>query len=257
MKNKTKLLSTLMSLVLMLGVTGFAAQKPASGYVDISPQAARTLMNIAEGKEGVSKLTDLILIDVSPLYSKYHIPGARPYPTGDGKLDAAIPTFDQTEVYLVYSQSDSDSMEGAAKLIEAGFEKVFRLEGSLSAWKDAGYPVATYNYSDPVCPAAAYADVSPKVAKALIDFIPDLIIIDVSSLYGEGHIPGAVNYAIDDGTLDAAIESLDKAKLYLVYCHTDAASIEGAKKLIKSGFERVFRLEGNLSAWKDAGYLLE
>ena len=99
-----------------------------------------------------------------------------------------------------------------------------------------------------------YIDISPMKAKEMIDMNPDLIIIDVSPAYDGGHLPGAVNYFVGDGSLDAAIPMLDKNATYLVYCHTDEASILGATKLVEAGFMNVYRLEGNYGAWVDAGY---
>ena len=103
----------------------------------------------------------------------------------------------------------------------------------------------------------SYIDVSPQGAKELIEKNPDLIIIDVSPFYSQGHIPGAVNYYVGDGSLDDAVLMLDKNKKYLVYCHSDSASIEGAQKLVDAGFKNVYRLEGNYRAWVDAGYEVE
>ena len=94
-------------------------------------------------------------------------------------------------------------------------------------------------------------------AKELIDTKPDLVIIDVSPKYDEGHLPGAINYYIGDGSLDQAIPTLDKNKKYLVYCHVDSASISGAQKLVDAGFSPVYRLKGNYQAWIDAGYPIE
>lgn len=102
-----------------------------------------------------------------------------------------------------------------------------------------------------------YVDLSPAEAKELIDNTPNLIIIDVSPYYDQGHIPGAVHYYIGDGSLDDAILNLDKNLTYLVYCHVDSVSIAGANKLIEAGFENVYRLEGNYPAWVDAGYPVE
>jgi len=104
---------------------------------------------------------------------------------------------------------------------------------------------------------SAYVDLSPMEAKELIDNTPEIIIIDVSPFYAQGHIPGAINYYLGDGSLDDAIPTLDKSKIYLVYCHVDSVSIAGAIKLIDAGFETVYRLEGNYSAWVDAGYPVE
>lgn len=103
----------------------------------------------------------------------------------------------------------------------------------------------------------AYLDISPEKAKELIDNNGGLIVIDVSPKYDEGHIPGAVNYYVGDGSLDEAIPNLDSGKEYLVYCHTDEASMLGAQKLIDAGFLNVYRLEGNYSAWVAAGYEVE
>ena len=102
--------------------------------------------------------------------------------------------------------------------------------------------------------AGSYIDVSPAEAKKLIDENSDLIIIDVSPHYAQGHLPGAMHYYLGDGSLDEAIPTLDKDKTYLVYCHVDSVAIAGAQKLVDAGFEEVYRLEGNYAAWVDAGY---
>lgn len=103
----------------------------------------------------------------------------------------------------------------------------------------------------------SYIDVSPKEAKKLIEDDPEMIIIDVSPSYDQGHLPGAVNYYVGDGSLDVAIPDLDPDAKYLVYCHSDSASIAGAQKLIDAGFKEVYRLEGNYSAWVAAGYEIQ
>jgi rhodanese-related sulfurtransferase len=102
-----------------------------------------------------------------------------------------------------------------------------------------------------------YTDMTAAEAKQLIDTTPGLVIIDVSPVYANGHIPGAVNYYVGDGSLDAAIPTFDPNASYLVYCHTDAASIQGARKLVDAGFGKVYRLQGNFAAWVDAGYPVE
>ena len=102
-----------------------------------------------------------------------------------------------------------------------------------------------------------YKDISVQEAKKMIDENPQLIVVDVSPKYAEGHLPGAVNYYVGDGSLDKAIPTLDKNVTYLVYCHVDSAAILGAQKLIDAGFENVYRMEGNYGAWVAAGYPVE
>ena len=43
--------------------------------------------------------------------------------------------------YLVYCHVDSVAIQGAQKLVDAGFMKVYRLAGNYKAWVDAGYPI--------------------------------------------------------------------------------------------------------------------
>jgi len=116
--------------------------------------------------------------------------------------------------------------------------------------------IAVYGISN-AAEKTSYVDIPPAEAKALIEKTSDIIIIDVSPAYAKGHLPKAVHYYIGDGSLDKAILKLDKNKTYLVYCHVDRVSIQGARKLVDSGFKKVYRLKGNYKAWVDAGYPIE
>lgn len=102
-----------------------------------------------------------------------------------------------------------------------------------------------------------YTDISAAEAKQLIDGDPEVVIIDVSPAYAAGHLPGAVNYYLGDGSLDAAIPTLDENATYLVYCHAEGPSRQGAQKLVDAGFAYVYRLEGDYGAWVAAGYTTE
>lgn len=104
---------------------------------------------------------------------------------------------------------------------------------------------------------ASYVDVAPAEAKALIDKTPGIVIIDVSPAYAKGHLPGAVNYPVGDGSLDKAIPTLDKNKTYLVYCQAEPPSRLGAQKLVDAGFKKVYRLKGEYKGWVAAGYPVE
>ncbi len=101
------------------------------------------------------------------------------------------------------------------------------------------------------------ANISAAGAKDLIGTTPDLVIIDVSTMYDQGHLPLARNYPVNDETLATEIPNLDKNGNYLVYCHTDSASLKAAHMLLSEGFKNVYRLEGNYDAWVSAGYLVD
>lgn len=97
-------------------------------------------------------------------------------------------------------------------------------------------------------------DIYPADAKKLIDGNDNLIVIDVSAGFSYGHIPGAINYYIGDGSFDDALETLDKNKPYLIYSRTDSEASSAAKKMIDAGFSRVYRLRGGYSLWIEQGY---
>jgi rhodanese-related sulfurtransferase len=94
-------------------------------------------------------------------------------------------------------------------------------------------------------------------AKALIDATADLGIIDVSGAFAAGHLPGAVSLPLADGSLAAALPTLDRTRPWLVYCHSDASGRTGAQMLLDEGMDDVFWLQGSYAAWVGAGYSVE
>ena len=211
----------------------------ATSYKDVTAEEALDML-IAD--------QELVVVDVSPMYDKGHLPRAVNHPVGDGSLDEGIPMLDKNQTTLVYCHGDAPSMAGAQKLVDAGFEKVYRLAGNYKAWVDAGYPIAMIE---------DYVDVSPQEALRMILENPELLTIDVSPAYDKGHLPKAVNHPVGDGSLDEGIPMLDRSKTYLVYCHMESASRSGAQKLVDAGFQKVYRIDGDYSAWVDAGYPVE
>jgi len=102
-----------------------------------------------------------------------------------------------------------------------------------------------------------YMGATPEDVADLIEFDPLLVIIDVSPYYAGGHLPNAVSYSLADGSFDKAYKNFDKTKTYVVYCHDEAPAVEAATKLVREGFAVVYVLQGNYSAWVQAGYETE
>ena len=128
-----RLLTTLLLSVFILGVLfGVSLTIAQASYVDVTPPEAKAL---------IEKTPDIVIIDVSPAYAKGHLPNAVNYFIGDGSLDKAIKTLDKNKTYLVYCHVDSVAIQGAQKLVDVGFTKVYRLAGNFKAWVDAGYPI--------------------------------------------------------------------------------------------------------------------
>ena len=102
-----------------------------------------------------------------------------------------------------------------------------------------------------------FQDLFAPEAIEMIEQGTEFVIIDVSDKYDLGHLPGAINFYIMNGTLDSALNSLDKNQIYLVYGHSYRESVAGAQKMTNAGFETVYRLEGDYDGWLFEGYEIE
>lgn len=187
----------------------------------------------ASVKEMLSSYTKIF--DVSPYYDRGHLPYSVDAGGVEG-LTAMASSLDSEGKYLVYCHGDAPSIAGAKALAAAGIKDVDRLQGNFAAWD-----------------ALAYLDISAAEAKRKIDAGEFAAIYDVSPHYADEHIPGAVDAY---NTLSDLIVSKDVMKEYLVYCHADGPSMAGAQLMEDAGFTKVYRLEGNFSAWK-ADYPVE
>ena len=85
------------------------------------------------------------------------------------------------------------------------------------------------------------------------------LIVDVREQdeFFSGHIKGAKN--ISRGTLEQSVSEIapDRSSLILVYCAAGNRAALAADSLQKMGYWNVFSLKGGLSAWLEAGGLVE
>lgn len=102
-----------------------------------------------------------------------------------------------------------------------------------------------------------YSDLSAPAAMLFIRENKNVAIIDISELYNLGHIKGAVNYPLKDGTLNKNLHKLDRNAFYLIYGHYESPSTIAAQRMVDEGFVNVYRLEGGYRAWVEYGYPFE
>ena len=79
------------------------------------------------------------------------------------------------------------------------------------------------------------------------------IIIDVRTTeeFAAGHLDGAVNYNVEDGTLEQALPSLDPNANYVVYCRSGRRSAVAVDLMKDNGFNQIADL-GSLEDAADA-----
>ena len=118
--------------VMLLVISLYAGDKMMNDYKDISPKEAKIM---------IEENPELIIVDVSPIWHKGHLPGSVNYPWGDGSFEKAVPLWDEDKMFLIYCHGDAPAIAAAEHLVENGFKHVYRLEGNFGAWKEAGYPI--------------------------------------------------------------------------------------------------------------------
>ncbi len=69
-------------------------------------------------------------------------------------------------------------------------------------------------------------------------------IIDVRTVqeFNSGHLEGAVNYNVEDGTLLRALSGLDPNGSYVVYCRTGRRSAVAVEQMTAAGFSNIVDL---------------
>jgi rhodanese-related sulfurtransferase len=99
-------------------------------------------------------------------------------------------------------------------------------------------------------------EVDAKKVEDLIQTDRDLIIIDVSGKWADGHIVGALDTPLDK--LQEIINgnfTLSASKHYVVYAHDDETSKKAADIMLASSFTVINRLVGGYDAWvANGGY---
>jgi rhodanese-related sulfurtransferase len=220
-----------------------------AGHPVALPRPAVLAVDAEEAQIIISTTPPLEAIDVSTQWTAGHIPGARSYPLADGSLARALRTLDKRRPYLVYGREPGPSFEAAQLLVDQGFGPVYWLEGGFQSWVDAGYAVGL--------PDATVTALSPTRAKQLIDATPELVIVDVSTAWAAGHLPGALSYPLAGGALDAALPGLDRSRPHLIYGREGDDALVGASRIAFAGFRFVYLLDGGFAAWVAAGLPIE
>ena len=93
-------------------------------------------------------------------------------------------------------------------------------------------------------------EVDAKKVEELFQTDRDLVIIDVSGKWAEGHIMGALDTPLDK--LQNIINgnfTLNASKHFVVYSHDEETSKKAANMLLTSSFTVINRLVGGYDAW--------
>jgi rhodanese-related sulfurtransferase len=104
-----------------------------SKFKKLSPMNAVAKMNQGE----------MLIIDVrEPVeFAGGHIENAQNMPVGKFKEQMANLEKYKTKDILVVCQSGTRSSSASSMLVNAGFEKIFNLDGGMQSWEDHKFPI--------------------------------------------------------------------------------------------------------------------
>ncbi|MFH1637017.1 MAG: rhodanese-like domain-containing protein, partial [Candidatus Woesearchaeota archaeon] len=101
-----------------------------------------------------------------------------------------------------------------------------------------------------------FEEISAMEANGLISSTPGINIIDISLDFRSGHLPLAKN--IHPNSIRSNLQMITRDKPCIVYGGREQDSKEGASILASEGVcEKVYRMQGGLSSWSMAGFLVE
>lgn len=121
-------------LTLMLTFTVTSCKDDSQSDVKlVSPEEMQTLL----------ELEDVQLIDVRTPeeFKEGNIPTAQNIDYNSPTFDEDITKLDKTKPVILYCKSGGRSAKCAKKMEEAGFVKVYDLDGGISKWQHEGYEV--------------------------------------------------------------------------------------------------------------------
>jgi rhodanese-related sulfurtransferase len=122
------------ALVLSFLVSAFAHAK------DEAPPNG--LVKVEQAEKQIASGVQLLDVRTKDEWSEGHLKGAKlATVTEDGFLEKAKAGLDPKKPVLVYCRSGKRTVKAAKELREAGFSRVYEMEGGIVAWEKAGKPV--------------------------------------------------------------------------------------------------------------------
>jgi phage shock protein E len=122
-----KVIAVLISALLLAGCS------TSSSAIDLS---------ISEFSNKVSE-AGIITLDVRTPgeFNEGHIDGAQLIDFQSGNFENEIASLDKNQTYAVYCRSGNRSGEAVKVMSEAGFTKLYNLDGGVIDWANAGLPL--------------------------------------------------------------------------------------------------------------------
>lgn len=168
-------------------------------------------------------------------------------------------------VRIVLAGEEASDLAGARRLADLGYRAVYRLEGGVRAWFEAGHAA----FASVHAPSKAFAEVverrsgTPEITatelKRLLDGEADVVVLDsrTAEEFARRHVPGARSCPGAELVYRFADLAPSPETYVVVSCAGRTRGLIGAQALIDAGVpNRVAALSGGTQGWRLAGYQL-
>ncbi len=100
-----------------------------------------------EEMQELRKMDDVQLVDIRTAeeYKDGYIPGFQNIDYFSKTFDKDIEELDKSKPVIVYCKSGRRTARCSKKMVDAGFVKIYDLDGGITQWKHEGYDVETLN----------------------------------------------------------------------------------------------------------------
>ncbi len=137
-------LETAVSYLVRIGydsIAGFLNGGISSWYMKALPVESLNLISVQSLKDKIEKNEEMVILDVrrDEEWEKGHIEGARHVYVGH--LEENLDKVPRNSPIIVYCDSSRRSNIAASILKKKGYDMVYNVLGSMTAWKNAGYKV--------------------------------------------------------------------------------------------------------------------
>jgi hydroxyacylglutathione hydrolase len=175
-------------------------------------------------------------------FGEGHIPGVFGIGAGQSLSTWASWVVPYDTPILLVPNDPAIIPEAIRSLVRVGLDRtVGYLDGGMTAWTAAGFPVSTL------------AQVTPEALRERLARDRTLTMLDVRSdaEYEDGHINGAIH--IMGGVLKDRAQELRGRGPIAIACGTGYRSTVAASVLERAGFTDLVNLTGGMAAWTRAG----
>jgi rhodanese-related sulfurtransferase len=80
----------------------------------------------------------------------------------------------------------------------------------------------------------------------------NFIILDTRTeeMFNKSHLKNAIVYDVYNEGFNKYLETLDKSKIYLIYCTSGVRSAEAVEKMKEKGFGKIYHMFEGISTWR-------